>query len=83
MPTEFRELIEIVGRIWAWEDRGVYLEAYVPSTAMFEPGHDKPVVALGILNEDRLDADDHAWLDAHHLSVLETVEALAGELTIH
>ena len=65
------ELSEVVGRIWGWEARGVYLAATV------EPGPDEPFLVLGIVNEDRLDAADHAWLDAHHRSVLASVVALS------
>ena len=65
----------IIGRIWCLEARGVYLAARV------ETDTDQPLIVLGILNADRLDADDQAWIDAHHDAVLASVVALS-ELTV-
>jgi hypothetical protein len=64
------ELSEVVGRIWGWEARGVYLAVTVEPDC--EPG-----VVLGILHADRLDEDDYAWLDAHREFVLASVAALS------
>jgi|TARA_R100001086_G_scaffold192604_5_gene109856 hypothetical protein len=76
VTPEFAAAAEVVGRIWSWEARGVYLAATVEDI-----GPNEPSLVLGIVNEDRLNADDHAWLDVHHASVLASVVVLS-ELTI-
>jgi hypothetical protein len=67
------ELSEVVGRIWGWEARGVYLAVTWHLTV--EPDCE-PGFVLAILHADRLDAADHAWIDAHHECVLASVVAL-------
>jgi hypothetical protein len=64
------DLSEVVGRIWEWEARGVYLAVHI------EPDCD-PGIVLGILHADRLGPEDHAWLNAHREFVTASVAALA------
>tara|TARA_R110002051_G_scaffold151330_1_gene223907 strand:+ start:768 stop:986 length:219 start_codon:yes stop_codon:yes gene_type:complete len=64
------DLSEVVGRIWAWEARGVYLAVTV------EPDCELGIV-LGILHADRLGPEDHAWLHAHRECVTASVAALS------
>ena len=73
------DLSEVVGRIWGWEQRGVFLAVTV-SEPDCEPDCEQdetPTLVLGIMHGDRLDSSDHAWIDDNHQCVLASVVALA------
>jgi hypothetical protein len=71
------ELSEVVGRIWDWEKRGVYLAVTVGPGSEPDCETASPTLVLGILHADRLDPADHAWIDAHRECVVASVVQLA------
>ena len=71
------DLSEVVGRIWGWEQRGVYLAVTVAPDCEPDCEAASPTLVLGILHADRLEPADHAWIDANRAFVLASVVALS------